>query len=258
MISQAISLVNLLSLCLLITTMKRTRSVVGISFKTHELSLLSHVVQLFISNSLLMVLLELLYVLLVLYLLNLAHNEEPFRSEYSALEVNYDSFSHWKLLVLPAFLLAIITNFLEESYIGLSYRESSDEIRFHETVSCFATFLNAVTYVPQVLLISKHKEIENIGLPYVLSLVSQIVLCVLIFLFFYLFIGSDGFADNPIPNYPGANQLEVVNSLASLLYLTSLSPLLPPSVSHKFLSLTSDHLLYPSNDCHSLVLSYFL
>ena len=159
---------------------------------TQEILILSYLVRALISEFLPIGLLDLLGFLTLLYLLNLVYNKEPFKvlpsftfsafyldrnfeyfstlrstmftickhcvlqTCYVALEQSRDTFPHWKLLVAPSILLALLTNFFEEN-LTLWQIESSDEFRFHETLHVLCSYLESVAYLPQYVMFSQHR-----------------------------------------------------------------------------------------------------
>jgi len=93
---------------------------------------------------------------------------EPWKGSYHRVA---DTFRHWFLLVLPCIFLAILTNYLQESVAFENGLQSTDERRVGETLTLFSMFLKPLTFVPQILFLSKNGEIDNFSEAYVLNTV---------------------------------------------------------------------------------------
>lgn len=173
---------HLMNIISSIYSCKETKSVVGVSIKSFELYVVAFGLQLVITDDCITVFIRLLCVIAILYLINMVYNEEPYKSAFLAIESSNDSFSHWKYIVLPSFILAIATNFVEENFT-ISQEESSDGRRFTETLGVFCLFLEAAAPVPQIVLLYRFKEIENFKWYNIAALVMQNLSCILCGLF---------------------------------------------------------------------------
>eukprot|EP01041_Mallomonas_annulata_P001239 gene1239-2406_t len=85
-----------------------------------------------------------------LYLLN----TEPFKSNY---EKAHDSFLHWQFAVLPCVVIAIITNLLQ----GFDLME---------LLWTFSIYLEAIAIVPQLIVLQRYRDVENLNGHYVFFL----------------------------------------------------------------------------------------
>lgn len=77
---------------------------------------------------------------------------EPFRSTY---DKSHDAFLHVKFAVLPCALLALVFN---------------EQFEFMEILWTFSIYLEAVAIIPQLILLQRHGEVENLTSNYVVLL----------------------------------------------------------------------------------------
>ena len=151
---------HLINIVLSLYSCKETKSIVGVSIKSFELYVVVFGLQLLITNDYVTLFIRSLCVISILYLINLVHNQEPYKSAFLANESHNDYFPHWKYILLPSMILAIFTNLVEENLL-LSQEESSDGRRIKETLSVFCQYLEASALVPQIALLYRFEEIEN-------------------------------------------------------------------------------------------------
>ena len=151
---------HLINLLFSVYSCKESKSIVGVSIKSFELYTIAFALQLFITNDVATAFIRFLCIILILYFINLVHNEEPYKSAFLASESHNDSFPHWKYILLPCILLAMMTNFIEENFT-LSQQDSSDGRRFAETVSLFCLYIESAALIPQIALLYRFREIEN-------------------------------------------------------------------------------------------------
>nr|CCA19520.1 ER lumen protein retaining receptor putative [Albugo laibachii Nc14] len=147
---------HLISFLVLLLKLLASRSASGISLKSQELfllvfitrylDLLTHFVSLYNTT---MKLLFLAFSGAVVYVIRC---REPFRSSYDKTQ---DAFLHIKFAVIPCALLAIVFN---------------EHFELMEIFWTFSIYLEAVAIVPQLILLQRHGEVENLTSNYVVLL----------------------------------------------------------------------------------------
>ena len=146
------------SILILLLRLRVSKNAVGISMKTQELYLLVFITRyldLFttfysVYNSVMKV----LYIVITGYILYMVRATEPFKSGYDQTQ---DSFLHWKFAVAPCVVLAIITNVYEGfDIIELFWN--------------FSIYLEPFAIVPQLIILQRYREVENITGHYVFFL----------------------------------------------------------------------------------------
>ncbi|KAF0697239.1 Aste57867_12067 [Aphanomyces stellatus] len=147
---------HLLSFLVMILRLQASRSATGISLKSQELfflcyvtrylDLFTHYVSLY--NSVM----KLLYLGLSGAIVYYIRFKEPFKSSY---DKSLDAFLHWKFAVLPCAVLALIFH---------------ERLEVMEILWTFSLYLEAVAIIPQLILLQRTGEVENLTSNYVVLL----------------------------------------------------------------------------------------
>ncbi|KAL8007321.1 putative ER lumen protein retaining receptor [Plasmopara halstedii] len=147
---------HLASFLVLLLKLLASRSANGISLKSQELFFLVFITRYvdlffhFVSfYNTIMKLLFLLFSGAIVYVIRF---KEPFRSTY---DKSHDAFLHLKFAVLPCALLALIFN---------------EQFEVTEILWTFSIYLEAVAIIPQLILLQRHGEVENLTSNYVVLL----------------------------------------------------------------------------------------
>lgn len=149
---------HVLSIVVLLLRLRVTKNALGISIKTQELYLLVFITRyldLFTTfysfyNSIMKV----LYISATAYIIYMVRGTEPFKTNYDAAQ---DSFLHWKFAVAPCVILAVVTNV----YQGFDVME---------LFWVFSIYLEALAIVPQLIVLQRYREVENLTAHYVFLL----------------------------------------------------------------------------------------
>lgn len=129
----------------------------GISVRTHELFLVVFVTRyldLFttfygIYNSCMKV----LYIGTTASIIYTIRYQEPIKSTY---DKSQDTFLHWKFAVAPCVLLAVITHL-----IGASTGKT-EMMDFVELLWTFSIYLESIAILPQLIVLQRYREVENL------------------------------------------------------------------------------------------------
>jgi ER lumen protein retaining receptor len=78
--------------------------------------------------------------------------QEPIKSTYDKAQ---DSFLHWKFAVAPCVGIAIITHLI-------SYGFSLGKPRIQELFWIFSIYLEAIAILPQLIVLQRYREVENL------------------------------------------------------------------------------------------------
>ena len=141
----------------------------GISIRSIELYILAFVVEmLFTMYSYVDAISSTAAIVSSLYFIYIVFNREPFKTQYFAQQE--DTFQHWKYIALPCILLACICNFVQENLTLEGGLESSDESRIEQTATVFAFFLECIAILPQILILKRHRTIENLKIEYMICI----------------------------------------------------------------------------------------
>ena len=151
---------HLLSICVLGLRLYTVKNARGISIKTQELYLLvfcSRYLDLFTHfyswyNSLMKV----IYISSTAYIIYLVKETQPFKTDY---ERGQDSFLHWQFGVGPCAVLTVLScvyYYVTDYGVGLL-----DSFRY------FSYYLEAVAILPQLILLHRYREVENLTSHYV-------------------------------------------------------------------------------------------
>lgn len=154
---------HLLSFLILFYRLRKTRNATGISLKTQELYLLVFVTRymdiFWNFSSLYNTLFKLFYLCASASIVYTIRYTQPYRSTYQS---DRDTFLHWKFAVAPAAVLALLWNEGRWEYGVSDY--------FFEVCWAFSIWLEAIAIFPQLVLLTRDKEVENITSHYIASL----------------------------------------------------------------------------------------
>jgi len=149
---------HVLSILVLLLRLKATKNALGISIKTQELYLVVFVcryLDLFTTfYSLYNSIMKVLYISATAYIIYMVKQTEPFKTNY---ERSHDTFLHWQFAVAPCVVLAVITNVLQ----GFNVME---------LFWVFSIYLEAVAILPQLIVLQRYREVENLTANYVFLL----------------------------------------------------------------------------------------
>ncbi|CAM9525861.1 unnamed protein product, partial [Ectocarpus fasciculatus] len=158
---------HVISIFLLILRLRVSKNANGISMKTQELYLLvflTRYLDLFtMFYSVYNTLMKVLYISATAYILYMVRTTEPFKTNYDSTQ---DSFLHWKFAVAPCAVLAVVT----------SIYEGFDII---EMFWDFSIYLEPLAIVPQLIVLQRYREVENLTGNYVFFLGSYRFLYIL-------------------------------------------------------------------------------
>lgn len=131
---------------------------IGISVRTHELFLLVFVTRyldLFTSfYSIYNSLMKVLYIASTASIIYTIRFQEPIKSTYDKAQ---DSFLHWKFAAAPCGVIAVLT-----SLIGSGF-----SIDVMELLWTFSIYLEAIAILPQLIVLQRYREVENLTGNYV-------------------------------------------------------------------------------------------
>jgi len=146
-------MMHLASLVFLLHKIRSSKNCLGISCKTQELYLLVFVtryIDLFLYYiSFYNTLMKVTFILITALLIYTIRFVRPYRTTYDRVS---DELPHWLYLVPPCAILGIIFN---------------EEFTLVEVLWSFSIWLEAVTYLPQLAMLRKMKEVENLTGNYV-------------------------------------------------------------------------------------------
>jgi ER lumen protein retaining receptor len=80
--------------------------------------------------------------------------KEPIASTYDKAQ---DSFLHWKFGVAPCFIIAIITHLFQAGF----------SINFMDLLWTFSIYLESIAILPQLIVLQRYREVENLTGNYV-------------------------------------------------------------------------------------------
>jgi ER lumen protein retaining receptor len=133
-------------------------AIIGISVRTHELFLLVFVTRyldLFTSfYSIYNSLMKVLYIASTASIIYTIRFQEPIKSTYDKAQ---DSFLHWKFAAAPCGVIAVLT-----SLIGSGF-----SIDVMELLWTFSIYLEAIAILPQLIVLQRYREVENLTGNYV-------------------------------------------------------------------------------------------
>ena len=98
---------------------------------------------------------KILYIASTSYIIYMVRKTEPFKTHY---ETSHDSFLHWKFAVAPCAVVALITHLVFESFNVI------------ELLWMFSIYLEALAIIPQLIMLQRYREVENLTGHYVFFL----------------------------------------------------------------------------------------
>lgn len=147
---------HLLSFLVLLLKLMASKSSVGISLKTQELFLLVFVTRyvdlVFHFVSVYNATMKVLYLGFSSAIVFGIRFKEPFRSTN---DKSQDTFLHWKFAVLPCAILALVFN---------------ERFEVLEILWTFSIYLEAMAIVPQLIMLQRYGDVENLTSNYVVLL----------------------------------------------------------------------------------------
>jgi len=150
---------HVVSILILVLRLRVSKSAVGISLKTQELFLLVFITRyldLFTTfYSLYNSVMKIAYISSTAMIIYMIRFKEPFRSKYDKTQ---DSFLHWKFAVAPCAALAFLACLIK--------RETSPI----DVLWTFSIFLESLAIVPQLFVLQRYREVENLTGHYVFFL----------------------------------------------------------------------------------------
>mmetsp|Transcript_9445 Transcript_9445/g.8452 ORF Transcript_9445/g.8452 Transcript_9445/m.8452 type:complete len:221 (+) Transcript_9445:13-675(+) len=149
---------HVISILVLLLRLRVTKNANGISIKTQELYLIVFIARyldLFTTfYSLYNTIMKILYIGTTSYIIFMVRYTEPFKTSYDRA---HDSFLHYQFAVAPAAILGLITNIIE----GFG---------FIEVFWTFSIYLEAFAIIPQLIVLQRYQEVENLTGNYVFFL----------------------------------------------------------------------------------------
>jgi ER lumen protein retaining receptor len=149
---------HVLSILVLTLRLRVSKNALGISIKTQELYLVVFVTRyldLFTTYySLYNSLMKILYISATAYIIYMVRYTEPFSKEYNK---EHDSSRHWEYMLAPCAVMGIVTSV----YQGFD---------FIEMLWYISIFLEAMAICPQLILLQRYKDVENLTGHYVFLL----------------------------------------------------------------------------------------
>jgi len=150
---------HVISIVILILRLRVSKSAVGISLKTQELFLMvfvSRYLDLFTTYySLYNSCMKVAYIVATSYIIYMIRFKEPFRSKY---DKSQDSFLHLKFAVAPCAVLAVLFCAIKREFSPI------------DILWTFSILLEALAIVPQLFVLQRYREVENLTGHYVFFL----------------------------------------------------------------------------------------
>ena len=115
---------------------------------------------------------KLFFILATIGTIYLMRVQKPYCVTYSR---DLDSFPHWKYLIPAAIILTLIMHKSEPK--GLEGKDNIKWVALDISMS-FSWWIEALAFIPQISILNKMREVEN--------LTSQYVLCLGLYRFFYI------------------------------------------------------------------------
>lgn len=149
---------HVFSIIVLLLRLRVVKNAHGISVKSHELFLIVFVTRyldLFttfysVYNSCMKV----LYICATAMIIYTIKFTQPFKSTYDKAQ---DSFLHFKFAVIPAAIVALITHLFQHSF----------KFRALEFLWLFSIYLESIAILPQLIVLQRYREVENLTGNYV-------------------------------------------------------------------------------------------
>jgi len=147
---------HVFSIIVLLLRLRVAKNASGISLRTHELFLLVFVTRytdlLTTYYSLYNSVMKVLYIASTSSIVFAIRFQEPICSTYDKAQ---DTFRHWEFAALPCLAVAIVSHFIGGS--GLSSFMDVQELLW-----TFSIFLEAVAILPQLIVLQRFREVENL------------------------------------------------------------------------------------------------
>jgi len=149
---------HVFSIIVLLLRLRVVKNAAGVSVRTHELFLLVFVTRyldLFttfysIYNSVMKV----LYIISTAMIIYTIKVKEPIASTYDRAQ---DSFLHWKFAVAPTAVVTLITHLIQH---GLAFKPM-------DFLWLFSIYLESIAILPQLIVLQRYREVENLTGNYV-------------------------------------------------------------------------------------------
>jgi len=162
---------HLFSIIVLLLRLRVAKNAQGISVKTHELYLLVFVTRyldLFTTfYSLYNSIMKLVYIASTAAIIYKIKFQEPIKSTY---EKGQDSFLHWQFGAIPCAVLAFLIHLIGSGIIGFNLME---------LLWTFSILLECITIMPQLVVLQRYREVENLTGNYVFFMGSYRALYIL-------------------------------------------------------------------------------
>lgn len=144
---------HVFSIIVLLLRLRVAKNARGISLRTHELFLLVFVTRyldLFTTfYSLYNSCMKVLYIATTASIVYAIRLQEPICSTY---DKGQDTFLHWKFAVAPCAVIATLTHLIGSSF----------EIDVLELLWTFSIYLESIAILPQLIVLQRYREVENL------------------------------------------------------------------------------------------------
>lgn len=149
---------HVFSILVLLLRLRVAKNAAGISLRTHELFLLvflTRYTDLFttyygIYNSVMKV----LYIGSTASIVYAIRYKQPICSSYDKAQ---DTFRHFEFAILPCIILAVLTHLISGEGKGLDLARNAQELLW-----VFSIYLEAVAILPQLIVLQRFREVENL------------------------------------------------------------------------------------------------
>jgi len=149
---------HVFSILVLLLRLRVAKNAAGISLRTHELFLLvflTRYTDLFTSyygiyNSVMKV----LYIGSTASIVYAIRYKQPICSSYDKAQ---DTFRHFEFAILPCIILAVLTHLISGEGKGLDLARNAQELLW-----VFSIYLEAVAILPQLIVLQRFREVENL------------------------------------------------------------------------------------------------
>jgi ER lumen protein retaining receptor len=161
---------HVFSIIVLLLRLRVVKNAHGISIKSHELFLIVFVTRyldLFttfysVYNSVM----KILYICSTAMIIFTVRATQPFKSTYDKAQ---DSFLHYRFAVLPAFIVALITHLIQHKF----------SIKPLDLLWTFSIYLESIAILPQLIVLQRYREVENLTGNYIFFMGSYRALYIL-------------------------------------------------------------------------------
>ncbi|CAB9512806.1 lumen protein-retaining receptor [Seminavis robusta] len=161
---------HVFSILVLLLRLRVAKNAQGISVRTHELFLLVFVTRysdlLFHFYSVYNSVMKVLYILSTASIVYTIRFQEPIKSTY---DQSQDTFMHWKFAVAPCALVALITQLITDGTTPHLFK----------MLWTFSIYLEAIAIVPQLIVLQRYGEVENLTGNYIFFMGSYRALYIL-------------------------------------------------------------------------------